>query len=63
MRRSLPAPRFRATATGGKKIASRIKINLFTIVELRGYGTIRLAMYRVDDPEAQQSQPRKARSA
>ena len=35
MRRSLPAPRFTATATGGRKMASRIKISLFTVSKLR----------------------------
>ena len=34
MRRSLPKPRFRTTATGGRKMAIRIKTNLFTIFEL-----------------------------
>ena len=38
MRRSLPKPRFRTTATGGRKMAIRIKTNLFTILELRSCG-------------------------
>jgi len=38
MRRSLPKPRFRTTATGGRKMAIRIKTNLFTIFELRACG-------------------------
>ena len=38
MRKSLPKPRFRTTATGGRKMAIRIKANLFTIFELRVCG-------------------------
>jgi len=38
MRRSLPQPRFRTKATGGRKIAIRISTNLFTILELRVCG-------------------------
>ena len=58
MRRSLPKPRLRTTATGGRKIAIRIRTNLFTILELRVCGSATLTVCRVPNDKLNRADAR-----